>query len=236
MNVQPPMSPRPIRASRPLLPGEIALVGTIHMDRESFRALRDLLVTLSPTVIATEMSGWGIRFRQNKGRQIRAAIRRYLRRSGIRWERAGELAATMVLLGFPFEYLAALQAGRRLGASIVNLGRDRDSLAWLGRLERAEWDETQMTAMAAASRDLKSELIAASRKAVAQNHRAIHPGPRDRIYARRIGEMIDEAGSLAAVLGWEHVAPRVSGNTAWFLRQRVSHSWLVTGGDVRQLG
>ena len=236
MNVTPSMSTPSNPPSRPLTPAELALVATVHMDRESFRTLRDLLVALSPSVIATEMSAYGIRFRRTRGRQIQAAIRRYLRRSGSTLDRAGELAATMILLRFPFEYLAARQAARKVGVPIVNLGRDRDSAAWLGRLGQAEWDERRMAAMAAAPRNLKAELDVERRRAVGMSIPPIRPGPRDRVYARRIGGLAKAEGGVAAVLGWEHVAPRVSGNAAWILHDSPLQIWIVSGGKVYRSG
>jgi hypothetical protein len=229
------MSSHPVRASRPLASGEIALVGTVHMDRESFRVLCDLLVALCPTLVATEMSGLGTDFRRRTGRQIQAAIRRYLRRARIPWARAGEPAATIMLLRFPFEYVAARRAARRLGVPVVNLGRDRDSAAWLMPIARGAWDAARCAGLAAAPRDLGAELAAVRSRALGLEVSGIRPGPRDRILARRIKELTVPAGSVAVVLGWEHLAPGVSRNVAWILQGQEVRAYLVVGGEAHQL-
>lgn len=235
MNLQPPMLTTLPPPSRPMTPTDVVLIGTVHLDRRSYRALRGLIVALSPSVIATEMSRFGLAFRQGPGRRIRCGLRRYLRKAGLSILDSGEVGARILKLGMPFEYLAAHRAARRAGARLEFLGRDRDSAAWLTPLAHDAWNDARIAEIAALPRDLKAELAVARARALDSNT-MVRPGFRDRIYARRIRELAESGERVVAVLGWEHVRPDVSENTAWILHNGMPQLWFVAGGDTFRLG
>lgn len=234
MNRVNPMSNPPAPPSSPLAPGEVALVGTVHMDRGSYRALRDLVVALRPQVVASEMSQFGLRFRRTEGRRLRSKILQFLRRSGLRAE--GDLQATLWLLSLPYEYLAAVRAARRIGARVAFLGRDRDSRVWLSRLLHQDWSQETLEGLARAERRLHDELDAEIRRAQRLEREGIRPGPRDRVYAEGIEALAHQGLAVVGVLGWEHLVASVPGTTAWYLHAQVVGSWLVAGGEARFLG
>ncbi len=209
----------------------VCLVGTVHLDHESYAALHDLIVSLSPSVVATEMSEFGLMLRLGPGKAALSSYRRRLRKAGLTpWE-GGEVGARVLTLRVPFEFLAARRAARRVGARITFLGRNRDSALWLLPLVREATDEARAEAMMRWARDLRTELATVLHAA-----RRLDPSPptslRDRRYARMVHALAGREERVVTVVGWEHVRRGVPRSMAWILRQALDvQVWTVVAAN-----
>ena len=213
----------------------LALVGTVHLDRQSYWALKELLLALESRVIASEMSPWGIAFRHGRGRQLKGQLGGYLRRNGGTVHEAGELTALVRLLSFPHEYLAARAVARATGAQLVHLGRDRDSQARLGWLLKTQWDENRLGELVASGKSFVAELSYQRRRALDGDSVGIRPGLRDRLLSGKLDELLSGRATVAAVLGWEHVCGNVPGNVSSLLKSYNPAGFLVVEGETVQL-
>jgi hypothetical protein len=180
------------------------------------------------------MSEWGISFRHGRGRQLKDQLLRYVRRNGLLLHEAGELAALVMLLSFPHEYLAARAVSRATKARLVHLGRNRDSQAGLGPLLKGHWDEQQLGRLAATGRQLSAKLSYQRQRALNGDTCGVTAGSRDRRFARTLQDLLSGSTTVSAVLGWEHVTSGVEGNVRSLLSDRNPTCYLVVDGRARR--
>jgi hypothetical protein len=214
--------------------GRLALVGTVHFDRQSYHTLKELLLMLGSSITATEMSEWGIAFRHGRGRQLRGRLLRYIRRNGLPRHEAGELSALVSLLSFPYEYLASRAVARASKAQLVHLGRNRDSMVWLGRLLKEPWDGHQLQRLSVPGAQLNAKLSYERRRALLGDTAGIKLGLRDRLLSERLRDLLSRGVVVAAAVGWEHVAAGVKGNVRFLLSDVEPECYLVVDSKARR--
>jgi hypothetical protein len=100
---------------------ELLLIGTVHGDPDGMVRLLRLLRKERPSLIALEVSAYGVSYRKRYSRRLRSRMIRSLRRLAARhnsWKDAGQVQAILEQLDLPFEYRAAVRFCRDSGAVI----------------------------------------------------------------------------------------------------------------------
>ena len=120
---------------------ELLLIGTVHGDPDGMVRLLELLRQEQPSLVAVEVSPYGLSYRKRNSRPLRGRVIRRLRRLAIRhglsWKHLGQVQAILEQLNLPFEYRAALRFCRDSGAVLRCLDLSDVS----SRLIRPSWQE-----------------------------------------------------------------------------------------------
>lgn len=99
---------------------ELVLIGTVHGDPDGMLRLLKLLRLERPSLVAVEVSPYGLSYRKRNGRRLRNRMIRRLRqvavRRGLSYKGRGQVQAIFAQLSLPFEYRAALRFCRDSGA------------------------------------------------------------------------------------------------------------------------
>jgi hypothetical protein len=217
---------------------ELVLVGTVHRDPEGFGKLTGLLARERPTVVAVEVSPYGLFFRFREGRRLRRRLRRWAKGRRGAWQSWGQLLAIDSQLALPFEYRAALRYCRDMGVplSLVDLsswsraaietqwpqmlGPENLSLVCaeppeaLDRVVRRDY-ETAAQLLSEQARSLADAFLGACTDDPAWEER-------EGILAARLERLFGEMqlGRLVYVGGWQHLSASAGCRT---LYQRLEH-------------
>jgi hypothetical protein len=120
---------------------ELVLVGTNHRDPDGTTKLVRLLTRESPSIVAVEVSPYGLYYRHRNGRSLerrfKGAVGHLSERLGVSWRRWGQLLAIHSQLKMPFEYRSALRYCRDTGGSLVCL----DESSWSKRWIHEHWQQ-----------------------------------------------------------------------------------------------
>jgi hypothetical protein len=101
---------------------ELLLIGTVHGDPDGMLRLLKVLRREQPSLVAVEVSPYGLSYRKRNGRRLRRRMIRRLRhaalRRGLSYKDRGQVQAIFAQLNLPFEYRAALRFCRDSGAGL----------------------------------------------------------------------------------------------------------------------
>jgi hypothetical protein len=224
---------------------ELLLIGTVHGDPDGMVWLLRLLRKERPSLIALEVSAYGVSYRKRYSRRLRSRMIRSLRRLAARhnsWKDAGQVQAILEQLDLPFEYRAALRFCRDSGAVLWCLDLSEVSR----RLIQPLWQElldfrNLETLLALPSEDhrvlvrkayvLAARLLRVEDKAylssfVEDLETDIRQEEREASLAQRIEKRYTfmDSGKLVYVGGWQHLIyptrPRTLSDRLMHLRPR----------------
>jgi hypothetical protein len=221
---------------------ELILVGTVHRDSEGFGKLTGLLARERPTVVAVEVSPYGLFFRCREGRRLRRRLERRLRRwtkdRGDAWQSWGQLLAIDNQLALPFEYRAALRYCRDTGASLSLI----DLSSWSREAIQTQWPQMvspenlslvsaeppeALRLVVRRDYEMAARLLSEQAQSLASAFLGSCTGDpaweeREEVLAARLERLFGEmqAGRLVYVGGWQHLIGSGGRKT---LYQRLEH-------------
>jgi hypothetical protein len=225
---------------------ELVLIGTVHGDPDGMLRLLKVLRLERPSLVAVEVSPYGLSYRKRNGRRLRSRMIRGLRqaavRRGLSYIDRGQVQAILAQLSLPFGYRAALRFCRDSGAVLWCLDLSEVSR----RLIQPLWQElldfrNLETLLALPSEDhrvlvrkayvLAARLLRVEDKAylssfVEDLETDIRQEEREASLAQRIEKRYTfmDSGKLVYVGGWQHLIyptrPRTLSDRLMHLRPR----------------
>lgn len=206
----------------------VHLLGTVHRDPGGAAKLHRALGARQPDVVTVEVSPYALSFRRQRGKALRAQLRRRVGRLARELERPPQellqhpaVVLLLAALRLPFEQVAAARWARRRGARWLAIDDSERSQRYLAQLEHEALHPDNLRALLTGpegdglgERVIEQELLARQYLRSAGLFAYHFPSgeradiaARDRRMADRIRDLLcaEPAARLAHVCGWEHL-------------------------------
>jgi hypothetical protein len=196
----------------------LTLLATVHGDPAGYERAWRLFEQVQPEVITVEISRFSVRYREQAQKDWRRRLAEALRALPPEAEKCLAVARLKAQADIPFEYRAARDWGKLHQAPIKLLDAGRVARSHLPRYadELLSPDNLRILWENEASGNLEDFVATEFRRARLAREGKLRPAlrpadpgdrSRERLWAKRLKDLVDSGKRVAHLGGWEHLVP-----------------------------